>query len=1260
MDVATNQHAKHDTPSKPNKEQPKDTPKSENGSTTSPAEAERNDDARQTLKDAKNDSVELDSIPETKETPVPSLGGSQSDVKQGLEPRPEIDDGDVSAKATDGNEGAQQTSEAPVDKTAYTTQPLKVEKAPSIEKTSTRDQPTSYQKSSETEHRSEEAKLGTAAVDLPVSNPSNTDERDEELVMADFEPNAAGEELGKRLPVEVVPKTGHTEHDAMLQESPAKDDEGREPPPGKAEQKESSVDTSVMKQTEEPSQKAPDSSLGELKDDPSISEKQKLENKKMTGKVHGDPVSERLTVEKSAQEKSSQEKPANNDPSPQENPSQSNPPRVHPAQGQVLSSLEGKQTSGMFVQKSQSQVKNESNSPSQKETRPLQQAKEVQQTASKALQSDQLLQPQLTQQVTDKTMIKHVASQTEKQEVKQDSTTGSAHGQHKSAPTKQTPIAQSNQQTQPQPQKAIRMTPAIQKQAPAAAQRLTRVPLAAAQQGAHQPAKLTVPGKTAGLVSKAAAKPASASKQTTQMASQQLSNAKQSSRALQVARLVMNFLGPGHPPPQDPQLPTLNSLRTRLFADPNHYDARADQLAWQTREAIRTEFFKVLYPSPPPNSLLTLVTAAESIFAPFQPRPFFFPGARVAVPTEAGSRRAATSLQLRFKKVDRTTVAEALLHLDGPNGGGFQWVQAPALTPLSLYAPQPSRTVQKKTKRPRAPRATKPRKKREKALPPAPPVPPKPISQPPIAPNSRPAPKSSAALMTQTQLRTQTISKTSIQVPVQAPKPTRTSVPTPSPSPTPQPIPAPRLAGVVARLARQEASGVYVPDALRGTSPPPRASIVGQGRFVSHVSGAMRSAFFDIDKILGIERLVARRVTANTIEYFVKWSGVPLREGSWESRDALLKDVPGLVRDFDVRHPEKKQYLRAHGPGTSKLKEIRKGEGKRKESAQGRDEREDSCEVEQNEKLTRKGSVSGEIVASLVDGKDESKSKEDAKKEVEDKKNKAPVKQYIDDVTGLPIPSWLDTPIVELSIAGMVLQIRRPNEAILHNDATSAVRDAKKRQTRFKQENILLGERLFPLTKPEAKSVIDAAAKDHRQHNRVPIPFPRGIGRVSPTDHGYPFAREDVLKAPPSWEAYFLHVGMVPTDYSRSLPPHMPTLDEASQSKLMRARDELAFSTACEHRERARLLLRESFRHTGAPPPEHIFRDGIRAPPGEHLPITKKRDLVAKSGEGGSKRLLRTREPAIETALKRAKTLSKDKNSVWFDEIWACWRPEPN
>ena len=759
------------------------------------------------------------------------------------------------------------------------------------------------------------------------------------------------------------------------------------------------------------------------------------------------------------------------------------------------------------------------------------------------------------------------------------------------------------------------------------------------------------------------------------------------SPAREIARLIENYLGPNHPPPQTLQVPSLSALRIRLSNNSAPYDANSETLSWQTREAIRTEFFKIIYPTAPSHRLLTLVSQSEIIFTPFgsTPRPFFFPGARVAVPTEAGSRRAATTLQLRFKLVNGVNMTESLLHLDGPAGGGFQWVQTSALVPLSVFTEplkKPNIAATRPRKKARVPKITRPKK----ARPPAVTIP---SSTAPRTAATKTIPKiipskssAKAASRSSGKLTSKLQPKVSKPLPM-----TQTTKHQVSSSGGQGIQHNSKSGGKVynqsSKQLRQEGPGVYVPSALKTIASTPKMRLLGDGRQIGQNSGCIRSTFDggECNYMLGIQRLVARRLDVvgqdKTVMYFVKWTGVPMKDGSWERREDLMRDVPGLVRDFDIRHPGESSKFSQDIATVGVPKNCKSVEGEfdlERERSSGKvnvagvkqdvlmsnmSNGNQSIKVE-SLKFTDSNEQMREHLLNVCGGDNSSgQNANDVENGFVNRTMNDDCKSYtqntafyVDDVTGLSIPSWLDTPILEVSFSGMVLQIRRPNEGVLHNDANAAWRDVKKRQTRFKQQNMSVAERLFPLTKAEARSLIDISAKSHRQYGRVPIAFPKGIGLVSPQDQGHVFSTSDALMGPASWEGYFSHLGLKPKDFSRELPPNMPTLDEACQGRVQRALDDIIYTTAIEHRERARSLIRESFRHSGGEIPEDLFRDGKRLPP-DAVYVRKRKRAPGRPENSKALRLTGIGGAALENA----KRMEERPHGAWYDEVWACWRP---
>ncbi|CDF33748.1 unnamed protein product [Chondrus crispus] len=273
-------------------------------------------------------------------------------------------------------------------------------------------------------------------------------------------------------------------------------------------------------------------------------------------------------------------------------------------------------------------------------------------------------------------------------------------------------------------------------------------------------------------------------------------------------------------------------------------------------------------------------------------------------------------------------------------------------------------------------------------------------------------------------------------------------------------------------------------------------------------------------------------------------------------------------------------------------------------------------------------------------------------------------RKFVDDISGVEIPGYVDSPILELGFAGMVLHIRQSREYSLHNDALAVIRDYKKRQSRFKQENIRSAEKLFLLTKSEARMALDASLRSHKIHNRYPIPFPRGLGRAVPLDTGVPFSKDVVSMGPPSLESYLIGLGLRPKHFERDLPPLMPTLDAKTRRRVAISARDASFERATEHRERARLLLRNAYRHgNNANAPSMLFREGKRRPAEcDSCFATNGNALGSKAKSPRLPEPLIKREPPLIAALTAAKARvaerasNKEKKEGWFDPIWNCWR----
>lgn len=746
---------------------------------------------------------------------------------------------------------------------------------------------------------------------------------------------------------------------------------------------------------------------------------------------------------------------------------------------------------------------------------------------------------------------------------------------------------------------------------------------------------------------------------------------------LGILKLISDYLGPAELEGNlvGATLPALRDAieKGRAKAGVGNSDLQGEKLSWQVREAIRTELFKIQYPQPPSVALLNLVTKSEIVMNGDQAilqRPFYYPGARVLVPVENGLKRVGTTLQLRKKELNGVSVTQALLHVDAPKGGSFQWVETGMVAPVpgshvvSNPAPQKRNAGRGRGRRGRGSRGAGSRGSRGGRR----------------GPRGRGAASAAAHGVPFGAMATNVVAGVPANVyglhvvggiSRGAGGPGRVSGASGKGSGGAKAnSAAARAAAAGARSSHADQSAVSVPPSLVCPSPPPRTRILDAGRHVSFASGSLRRALDmpndgmqsagKLRAVLGVQRLTARRNVASIgVQYFVKWSGRPMREGSWELRKSLSKDVPGLVREFDVRHPQESVVIH--------LEKGVEGEGERKSFISDLNLAKKAL-AEKEKKINGKCSdndgdtaAAEKEVPDCLDVSEVATKKEKVKETV----------HFKDDISGVEIPSYVDTPIAELTFGGMVLQIRRPNEYSLHNDSDAAARDGKRRLTEFKKKNIESAAQVYKLSRVEARHAIENGLRKHRDLEQRAIPFPRGIGQVSAGDHGIPFSKRDSSLAPANWDGYFAHLGMRCTDFTRDMPPYMPTLDDSGFAKVVRAKDEAVVAMGVEHRERARTIARNAFRHDGSGiVPAGLFRNGVRNPPGTGLAPLKRARLSAAGsnngvvGDGGFSRssLLRAREDMFDDAIKNASgKRERDGRSegMWFDSVWSCWRKTP-
>lgn len=703
------------------------------------------------------------------------------------------------------------------------------------------------------------------------------------------------------------------------------------------------------------------------------------------------------------------------------------------------------------------------------------------------------------------------------------------------------------------------------------------------------------------------------------------------------AQLITDYLGPNVPSTATNSIQpgeslngkvvaTLPAMRDRLIADSATFNTRREVLAWQVREAIRTEFFKIQYPATPTPKLLKLVTATEALLTDFgaAQRPLYFPGARVAVPTEVGTHRAATTLQIRFKPVNGVTVTEVLLHLDGPRGGGFQFVSSTILMPLSACVPirnpvltSDARATQQARPAPTQARTSTPRGRR----------------------GSGNASTTSGGSRSGRSSRPRS-------------KETRPSA---------------------VKLPTTNLPLSFLPHALRSSSPPPKKRLRHNvSTPISLTTGSVRRTL-DVwnessdaleakvplevqnkvlENTLAVERLIGRRRNMNlggVVEYCVKWSGAPLNAASWESRDSLMKDIPGLVLAFDMAHPN-------------------------------------------------------EPVKCLTEvAEDTAKESEPVFIEIDCAIPKPASKQILDDATGIPIPNYLDTPIIELNFTGLQLHVRRDYKCSLFSSDEEAAIDRKKRILQFRKENPEAFVKIFannsseyhkePEMVVEPKLFVNAmvptsggllpilqhSLESHKYGNRRPILFPRGLGQVLPRDVAMPVPDKDIINAPASWESYLMSLGMRCKNWERELLPDMPTA--SSQVKIFMEVAANVITDTCKNvrHERDRDTWIESTLYTGtrrsarsngnpvaasgeAGESSDGIDDGTKTPNSDAAGSSK--DDAVKAGKPSLQDSSSIFRAALEFARDESeKNIENGDNSSCsrkkereYDAVWGCWK----
>lgn len=429
-------------------------------------------------------------------------------------------------------------------------------------------------------------------------------------------------------------------------------------------------------------------------------------------------------------------------------------------------------------------------------------------------------------------------------------------------------------------------------------------------------------------------------------------------------------------------------------------------------------------------------------------------------------------------------------------------------------------------------------------------------------------------------------------------------------------------------------NGSLVSGSTGSLSPTSRAAspaLSARSALPNHSPKPPRAVDAITEKVMVIERLVARRQNVDAggvVEYYTKWHSIGWDGCSWESRSALLEDVPALVLEFDARHPQEPTAALGHArePAAGERESLDRliGEMKRKAAAE-------AAEIEEQRK-----------------------------------RDSAPIM----------IPVWFERPLLELSFAdGMVMHFRR-EEATVFNDPTAAGRDQKRRRFRFKTEFPEAARRLFlPTVKGEAisqrmdaRAIIETCARERKLQGSRLIHFPRALGSSLVQNVAGPIRRADIEAAPPSWESYLLGLGLECSSWERDYLPDMPTVADTVHRTVQHAQRAIEAESRELVLERQRRLLGPTESRLSVSvasprvPRNGIYDEDIQGP----VPIftnssefVELDDQVGRTGVELNRRLLRARNNAFGKAIVCNEDEEKKPASGaarYYDSVFNCWR----